>query len=526
MQEKTGYFAASSELLPLLHTWSLAVEEQYYLLFPLLFLAVQRLMPRRLPVVLAVLIVLSAGLAHWGSTYKPYVNFFFSFSRFWEILVGALVACAPPLISRRWHGAPTLAGLAMIAAAVFGFSASTPTPSLPTFLPVIGAALVLVFGAQPGWVHRFLTLTPMLWLGAISYSLYLWHQPVFAFARIYFVTGVPVPIMTGLVALVIVLSWLSWRFIEQPIRRLPTFSRRGVFAFAAVGVAGFFMLGLWLEKSDLSRYRYTEADLRLLNFAKTYLTKTRQTEAGRYLIRCSNEGKGKGRPNVAVCVQAGPELPVIWGDSHAKALASGFMFQGVRPGLVSAAGCPPILNASPKISGGDCAAVNADMLRELRRLPLRGALILHANWLISFEGRHARFLSSTEFRNAIAVTISELRRVQPEMDILLVGGVPQWGEGLPSYLYRLGFLLDGPHRVIPPDQEVIRSFNTQLREVANEQGIRFLDPFDVFCNDDGCLATVEVNGEVVPTAWDYGHLTGAGAALLATKILQDYSVPQ
>lgn len=522
--EKVGYFATSSELLPLLHTWSLAVEEQYYLLFPLLFLGVKRLASRALPLVLAGLIILSAGLAHWGAINKPDVNFFFSFSRFWEILVGALAAYLPALSPKRWHDGPTLAGLGMIVAAVVGFSASTPTPSLPTFLPVIGTALVLIFGAHRGWGHRVLTLAPMIGLGAISYSVYLWHQPVFAFARLYFVTGVPAMVMAGLFVLVLALAWLSWRFVEQPFRRLPVFSKRVVFLMAALGIAGFLALGLWLEKAEFTASRFTTEQQRLLNFADAYRAKTMQNEVGRYLTRCFGEGRGKGRPDVTSCLQAGPDAPMIWGDSHAQALAAGALQLGLRPGLVAFAGCPPVLGPMHAVVGDDCVIFNADMQAELEHISSTHLLVLHANWMLAVEGRRRKFYSSAELMAALSATLSEIRKRQPEMNVLLVGGVPQWGtSGLPSYLYRSGLLLDGLHRVEPPDQETIQKLNNRLREVAKEHGIAFLDPFGVLCNAEGCLATVESEGEIMPTAWDYGHLTASGASVLMTEILQAYS---
>lgn len=518
--EKTSYFDTASELLPLLHTWSLAVEEQYYLLFPLLFLLIRRFVPRAMPFLLTILIILSAGLAHWGANNRPEVNFFFSFSRFWEILIGALTACLPAPQRRPWNAGLAMVGLGLIASAVFGFSNSTATPSLMTFLPVAGAALVLAFGSQPGWAYRLLTYPPMLGLGAISYSVYLWHQPVFAFARLYYVAEVPVAVMTGLVAVVIVLSCLSWKYVEQPFRQSATFSKSLVYSLSAAGIAGFVALGSWLHVTDLNRYRYSPDELRLLEYGSFYREKTMATEDGRFLTRCFGDDSGTERADLATCLRPQPNAPIIWGDSHAQALASGFLRLGVRPGLAAAPGCLPLVGDG--FPGQDsCTLLTEEFLSELARIEPTPLLILHANWNLAVDGKYAQFADPDALVFRLAETLDTIREIRPEARVLLVGGVPQWGDGLPSYLYRLGLELNAMHRIAPPDPERILAMNERLRLLAAEHGVLFIDPFDVLCNIEGCIASFKYQGQMVPTAWDYGHLTAEGATLVASQLLRE-----
>lgn len=515
--EKTGYFQTASELMPLLHTWSLAVEEQYYLLFPFVFLLVSRFCPKAFPYVLGVLVVMSLSLSEWGAQNLPEQNFFFTFSRFWEILLGALCACLPVLVSRPWHRWASLAGLGLIGAAIFGFTPMTPTPSLVTLLPTCGAALVLLFGARDGLAKRFLTLPAMIGLGAISYSVYLWHQPVFAFARLYHVTGVPPFVMAMLVLLVLVLSYLSWRFVEQPFRHGAAFTKRRVFTMSGAGIAAMAALGSWINTADLGQYRYSKEDLVLLNYDSYYRNLTKDTEDGQYFSNCVLESE-KDTVDLSACLGIDAGIPVLWGDSHAQALASGVMRRGIKPSLGIGAGCPPVIS-DKLLSKKTCLAYNEQILTRLVQADVSPRIYMHANWVLYLEKKRQLFLSEQELVDAVFDTIERLRAGNPAVDIVLVGGVPQWGESLPVYIYRHGMRLDRSIRIDAPEKnKEIRQFNAALRKRAADRDVTYTDPFDVLCNSDGCMATIEKNGVYFPMAWDYGHMTAEGAAFLFSNL--------
>ena len=221
---KKGYFQPSEEEAPLLHTWSLAVEEQFYLLFPLLLWFVMRRAPHRVGLVVTLLFAASLGLAEWGWRHYPDLNFFFTLSRFWELLAGTATAL---LLRRGWVGpsgragpeALALVGLALIGSALVWQSETTPYPSLAGLVPVGGTVLLILY-ARPGtWVARVLTLRPMVGIGLISYSAYLWHQPLFALARVQALDGPSTGLMVALTLASFGLAGLSWRHVEQPFRR-------------------------------------------------------------------------------------------------------------------------------------------------------------------------------------------------------------------------------------------------------------------------------------------------------------------
>jgi len=233
-----GYFSAASEEKPLLHTWSLAVEEQYYLFVPLVIMALWRLGRLRLGIALALAAAVSLGLAEWGWRNQPTANFFLLPTRAWELLSGSLLAlwlgrrAQPSGLTAQAGG---LVGLAMIAGPIFLFSGGTPFPSLWTVLPVAGTVLIILCASASTWVGRLLGWKPFVGIGLVSYSAYLWHQPLFAFARIRSLDEPPQWLMAGLAVLALLLAWGTWRFVERPFRDQALVSRRRIFTGALVG---------------------------------------------------------------------------------------------------------------------------------------------------------------------------------------------------------------------------------------------------------------------------------------------------
>ncbi|QQZ30594.1 acyltransferase [Thiothrix subterranea] len=250
---QTDYFAATAEQIPLLHTWSLAVEEQYYLVFPLLMLLAWGLGKRWLLGLLAVIALLSLGWSEWLWRNSVEANFYLIPSRAWELLVGALAAFY-------WQKHPfpqgilaqigSLLGIALLAYAVLFFNEGMPFPSLYALVPTLGAVLLIVFATPATWVGQLLAFPPLVRVGLISYSAYLWHQPVFVFARLQALEEPSQSVMAALIALSLGLAWFSWRFVEKPFRNRQRFTRTQVFAWALVGSVLFIAVGAVLVLTD------------------------------------------------------------------------------------------------------------------------------------------------------------------------------------------------------------------------------------------------------------------------------------
>ncbi|MCP5366496.1 MAG: acyltransferase family protein [Hyphomicrobiales bacterium] len=268
---KSGYFGSDSEQTPLLHTWSLSVEEQFYLVYPILLVLLWRFGRRNVAWTFLAVSAISILIAEWGWRNQANANFFLTPSRSWELLVGALVALAPrPWVDRTFPPAfrqfAALAGLAAILAAFLLFDKSTPHPSLLTLVPVLGTAVVLAFADSASLAGRILSNRAFVGIGLISYSLYLWHQPILVFARIHGPSEPGTKATLVLIAASFVAAYFSWRWIERPFRTKGRFSRRAVFYFgggvsATALAAGFVLisfsdtpLGL-LDPESYARYR-------------------------------------------------------------------------------------------------------------------------------------------------------------------------------------------------------------------------------------------------------------------------------
>lgn len=251
---ESGYFDTAAELKPLLHTWSLAVEEQYYIIFPLLLMGVWRFSLKFVLGVLFVIFVASLGAAEYGSREFPNAAFYLLPTRMWELLIGAFVALylmyKPHLASRALNQILSLAGLTMIASSILLFDKATPFPGLYALVPTVGTALIILCAVPATLTHRFLSLRVMVGLGLVSYSAYLLHQPIFVFARYRMGSDISDFALLMFAFISVLGAWISWRFVEAPFRNKQVVGREQIFTFAILGVLFFAIVGLTMHFSN------------------------------------------------------------------------------------------------------------------------------------------------------------------------------------------------------------------------------------------------------------------------------------
>lgn len=222
--QNSNYFDAGSDLKPLLHTWSLGVEEQFYVLFPIFLMLAWRLGRKRIVGLLTILALLSLALAVYATSTKPVAAFFLLPTRGWELAMGSLIAFY--LDGKERDPFPSalqqilsLVGFGLIAGAALTLSKETPFPGFSALVPTVGAGLLIVFGSPETIVGRLLASRVFVGMGLVSYSAYLWHQPLLSFARHRSLTELDEMVIAGIIVLTFSLAYVTWRYIETPFRR-------------------------------------------------------------------------------------------------------------------------------------------------------------------------------------------------------------------------------------------------------------------------------------------------------------------
>jgi len=397
--EYSGYFAQASEMRPLLHTWSLAVEEQYYLLFPLLMAALGVFSRRKHIAVIGILAFLSLALSEWGWRNYPEENFFFTFSRMWELFAGSLCAFIAFRRELRGNQVLSLIGMGLILWSVFAYDASVPFPSVYTLVPVVGTALVLLFAQQGTVVAWVLSRKLPVAIGLISYSAYLWHQPLLAFARIRSLHEPSLWLMSGLALASFALAALTWRYVEQPFRSgphrmlLPT--RPALFGASLAGIAAFAAFGFTGLASDWSNARLT-AKMTPFYSAALYPSVDLRPIPNCYDLNANPDLDSYAEVICRVYEADGAPSSTIavFGDSHAQAIlpaldayAASNNATVIKSGLP---GCPPLLDTyiwGGPLTIGTCHATARAQARFVAENDI-DTVILVARWSVYSHGEY------------------------------------------------------------------------------------------------------------------------------------------
>jgi hypothetical protein len=526
---ESGYFDSAAEFKPLLHLWSLGVEEQFYIFWPLLLWLAWKYRVRSLAMTWAI-IAASFLLNIWMMGFDATGAFYSPLARFWELLSGAVLAHSslsrPPSPqnpgahrpanngeSRYGRGltghAQSLLGATMIGAAVLFLDKNAAFPGWWALLPVAGAYLLIAAGPT-ALLNRYLLATrPFVFIGLISYPLYLWHWPLLAFARIVSSTPPSPWARISLIFLSVVLAALTYRFVEKPLRFGALHKKVYALALSMTVLASgaaviYFMNGFESRfKNEAASYALLKYDFRHDARINTcWLSDDRAADA--FSPDCVDGSTGVAKP-----------LIVLWGDSHAARLFPGFRnVAGDRFALAQFTrdACAPF----PDTGYANCVNGNKYVLSRIGQLR-PSTVVLFAYWTEHMSGDRQSAASQLE------KSVSELKRMGVDR-VVIVGPAPKWNVPLPDNVVKL-VQSQGLERV---PRRTSFGLDRSSAELDTYMHARFRDRDDVtyfsamgsMCNSDGCLIRTGDTAASV-TSWDYGHLTTPAAEYLTRELFKD-----
>lgn len=530
---ESGYFAPTAEFMPLLHTWSLAVEEQFYLIFPVILMAIWKLRLPLRPVILAGT-VLAFAIGVWLSVNKSSVAYYLLPARVWELAAGAVIAsgAVPQIRNTVLREVIPALGIALILFAIFWIRSDMIFPGWVALIPCLGAAMIIHAGGQSWVARRILAAPPMVFVGLLSYSLYLWHWPVLAALRVRSASIHLDPVVAiAAIMLTFLLAWLSWRYVERPFRtpqgmttrRMVTLLGTGSAMILAISATSVWMSGFPGRLSDQARDMLAAA-------------------ADIDPLTASCETMGEGRD----CRFGNPDAPVTYaiiGDSHAAALraaveASGLM--GDEAGTLYWFGNCPLLEGAELRNYFDragCTAFKSTVWDEIAGKDGLRTVILAGRWPFQMTGLlpedggsfrtwlvDAETIAVSGAENAAVMERSLLRTIDrltaAGLEVVIIGSVPEPGFNVPhtvAMALHAGVESPGGIRRELIEARAGEADNLLDRLARSKNGVRFVPLWAAFCNDTWC--DIARNG--VPIFYDSDHLSYTGSVSIVAPALAE-----
>jgi len=512
---ESGYFDKASGLKPLLHLWSLGIEEQFYIVWPLLLATMSKKQIKPLYLLLF-LLVTSFAVNLCLTCNSPVAAFYSPVTRFWELMLGSILACfnltdKSNVVDSKSEVRLFMSvfGFLLILLSVALFRDTVEFPGWRAMLPVIGAGLLIQAGPDAFFNRVVLSRRVFVLVGLISYPLYLWHWPLLSFARIIHSEIPPAWVRFAIVILSLLLAYLTYRLIEKPIRFTFSTKRTAPALFLTMAIVG--LTGFYCFMMNGMPARFS-ADI------QSYVTYKYDPATDTRRGACWLEVKADGQGYSDDCVdppENGKPLMLVWGDSHAARFYTGLKAlagDDFRLAQFARNACPPVLNYGYE----NCAKSNAYIIGKIKEL--RPAIvILHAHWIGYFKLDH-----NDAVIRSLAPTIQRLKEAGVSK-IILVGPSPQWLGPLPNLLIkelRRNRSANVPERTYQHFDQSVVAVDEMLR--AQLQGLDhvvYFSALNAMCDKTGCLTTINGRADGL-TTWDEGHLTTPGALYLARKLAE------
>ena len=492
-----GYFAADAGTQPLIHMWSLGVEEQFYLFFPLLLVAVGRRSRSAARWTTLAFALASLALCIVVTRYDRDFAYYFPLTRAWELLAGAaLVFVTVPRVPAWLRNVAALGALLLIAASAYKFYPQMAFPGFYALAPVLATVVLIAVGSQGGsLISSGLSTGPLVWIGQISYSLYLVHWPILVFYRM--ARGAPVSAAEAwaLVAVSVAAAHLSWRFVERPFRQKKLLaSRSALFAGTGAAAAALVLAAALISFAPLRTA--TEAD-RLAGYI-SYDDAEVYRKGRCFLFGHQNRLSDF---KTAECLQ--PELSkpdiLLVGDSHAAHLWSGLKAEFPQANVMQATstGCKPVLGGKGERT---CVELVERTLGAFLQAHRPDIIVLSARWI---EGDIPDVERTVE---ALAGKAGQ---------VVVLGPIVEYAMPLPRLLAQVADGRD-PALLVDARETDQRRTDGDLAATVRAAGADYVSAYRLLCAGAAAPCRTTVNG--VPVQWDYGHLTAEGSQLLAGKI--------
>ncbi|KPX30985.1 MULTISPECIES: acyltransferase family protein [Pseudomonas syringae group] len=504
---EAGYFTASAHEKWLLHTWSLSVEWQFYLLYPIVLLLLSRVVAlHNLRWWVLGGCMTGFGLCIVASWQAPEAAFYLLPARAWELLSGGVACVFPFQLRALQQRALEALGLAMIVAGFFLLSVQDTWPGYLVALPVLGTFAVITAARN----DSSLTGNPLSqWLGKLSYSLYLWHWPLVVWMSYAGWLGEMRTVLPGML-LALTLGLVSWRLIEQPVSKP---ARVGRWKFASL-TALVFVAGalVSVNRGVITPMRAISVSDKAL-FIEEYVDRQHHLYEP-YWLKCdafsAMTQRGQTGIDEACTHQQGAGGVFLWGDSHAQALSLGLRTLLARNTpfyQVASASClPDLLDHAGRASATSraCDYSNRTALQSIERLRPETVVIAQKDGHDKTDWR----------RIAIRLKGFGVRHV------VLIGPLPQWNPSLPSVIVNRHWGLTEPYINDPALDRSIMATDQTARQLAASAGIRFVSLIDKLCIADACRVRPEDSNSLLQI--DSGHLSAEGSLY----VVRNYVLPQ
>ena len=519
---ESGYFEEISEEKPLLHTWSLAVEEQYYLFFPIFLIFIWKFERKKIIFIIFTILIISLLLSEYAWRYNKVANFYLTPFRIWELFFGSITAIIIKDKTLKNNNFLSFIGLFAILFSILFYDETIPFPSFYTLLPVVGSVLIIIYANDKTLVAKFLSIKPLVALGLISYSAYLWQQPIFSFAKIRLLDEPSKLSMLMLSILSLLLATVTWKYIEKPFRKKQNspISKKNVFLFSIIGLFFFTTLGLYgnLKKGDITKYQVSPT------IYKSIERTNKQSECfGKNLIHERKDwycviGKKKTKPSL-----------VVFGDSHGLSflptIDSAMSQLGQSGYFVATHACPPFLKIHSfhnDQSLRNCNKLNERVFNFIKKNNIKN-IILIARWTYYTDGgydgddfsyialenksKKNKDISRNAFRVGLKETVAAYKKLGVKLTV--VSQIPQQKhKALDLYFESLreGDLISNIS-LKRRDHEELQKFVNSLFE---KEEINFLNFTNIFCTSGVCA----VGDKIKSFYYDDDHLSLSGSELI------------